>query len=207
MGRTETPIIVSEESDREMFRANFYIVSATVIPVFFLALTLQGKQFDAVETMLQKLNDRGEKHLDRVFIERDDKRFAIAPGPFLRFALIQLIWTAIWVVTILVLLFSVLGEVFALLALDRGRAASSTQEIVLIAVLGLTIGVGLLLYIRVQILWGANMVSMFRAYLHVMQLSIAQLRHIMQAARLSQPRRSSNSGYGASEQSHDRPQP
>jgi hypothetical protein len=136
---------------------NFYLGAATVIPVFFLTLTLQGKQFDAVENLLRKLSQSTERGLKQM--ETSEKWLKIAT----KITFFQLSWILIRGLTILVLSVSLLGEVLALLALSNGSDDSATHNLVLIAVVGLTVGIGILLYIRVEILWGANLFGMLRA--------------------------------------------
>jgi len=152
-----------------MSNSDFYIVSATVIPVFFLALTLQGKQFDDAEQLMRKLNHSVKKHLDQ--IEQD-----IAEGSgslaSLKALLPALASTAIWIVATGLLVFSILGEVFAILPLYQGKADPGTRPLVLIAVLGLTIGVGLLLYIRLRIIWGTTIFIFLRSDIRIVRLLV-----------------------------------
>jgi hypothetical protein len=154
---------------------NFYLVSATIIPVFFLALTLQGKQFDAVEELLRKLTHWSERGLQEIQPEKGWIWIIV------KLAFFQVSWMVIRGVTTLVLAFSVLGEILAILALSQGSADPVTHNLVLVAVIGLASGVGVLLYVRLEILWGANTISMMRGL----------IRYLIQLDRATKAKRQS----------------
>lgn len=161
-----------------MSYSDFYIVSATIIPVFFLALTLQGKQFDDAEHLMRKLNQSIKEHLDQIGFSKPNWR------AFSKFALSLITLTVIRIVTLALVVFSVLGEVFAILPLYQGKADPGTRGLVLIAVLGLTIGVGLLLFVRLEILYGTTVFIMGRRYIRLIQEYIRLMR---QTAPVAQP--------------------
>jgi hypothetical protein len=148
---------------------DFYVTSATVIPVFFLALTLQSTQFEATEQLMQKLNNSIKGYLDQNKTAQDIIKQGYS-GLILKFVLPGLAFSVIWAFVSALLVLSVLGEVFAILALYQGKANAGTQPVVLISVLSLAILVGLLFYGRLQRLWGANMVILVRSMVRAVRL-------------------------------------
>ena len=161
-----------------MSNSDFYVVSATIIPVFLLALTLQGKQFDDTEHLMRKLNHSIKEYLDQIDFSQLNWRV------LWKLLLSLLAITIIRSVAAALLLTSVLGEVFAILALQQGKADPGSQGVVLLAVLSLTIGVGLLLFVRLEIISGTTMVIMVRRYIRLIQESIRLMR---QTVPVSQP--------------------
>ncbi|MGO9296208.1 MAG: hypothetical protein ACLP52_20425 [Streptosporangiaceae bacterium] len=49
-----------------MFNSDFYLVSASIIPVFFLAVTLQGKIFSSTEQLMRKLLRSAQEGVKRI---------------------------------------------------------------------------------------------------------------------------------------------
>jgi hypothetical protein len=150
--------------------SNFYIVSASVIPVFFLALTLQGRQFDDAEHSMRKLTQSIKEHLDQC-----EKAIVEKKGiwqPYFKLVKASVAFILISGIASVILVISVLGEVFAILVLYQGKGDEGDQTIVLVAVLSLTIGVGLLLYIRLQMLQGENTLMFIRWTIRFVKLMI-----------------------------------
>lgn len=137
-----------------MPNSDFYVVSATVIPVFFLALTLQGKQFEEAEKLMQTLTSSFKKLLDQVEKDIAAKSYS---RDFWKIISSGFAVSVIYLITLALLLISVLGEALAVWALYNEKANSETRVIVLTAILSLTCSIGLLLFFRLQILWNKFM--------------------------------------------------
>jgi hypothetical protein len=147
------------------FNLDFYAMAATVIPVFFLALTLQGRLFDETERLMKKHSEAAQAAVDRldhaVHWESDTRtrqakedkrkvrsevRTMIRPilQPFLFSNLIAL-------VVIVVVSMSLAAEVMAVVALAESHAGPDVQNFVEGALVTLTCGIGLVLYARINI--------------------------------------------------------
>jgi hypothetical protein len=149
-----------------VFNANFYLVSATVIPVFFLAVTLQGRIFSSAENLMRRLLRSAQERLERFeqTVGAPDRQPLNVRREIVAQSWRLLLFQLIWMISIVVLAVSVIGETLAVLALDQGRASALVHTLVLAAVFGLTIGTGILLYVRLQMLWSRNMRLVFLRY-------------------------------------------
>ena len=103
------------------FNVNFFIVVATVIPVLYLALTLQGPTYERM--MARWRSAVREGHRDRSF--RSEARTVTA-------AFLAIVGTAI-------ILYSVLAEYLSLRALYSQTASVATQGTVLQAAVALLV--------------------------------------------------------------------
>lgn len=99
------------------FNANFFIVAATVIPVLFLALAVQGRTY---ESLVKAFSDAHQRW--------------ITPGPRIRVlaagAISVIAVLAAWVI----LLYSAVAEVIAIYVLYKQQARSTTAHTAFAAV-------------------------------------------------------------------------
>jgi hypothetical protein len=106
-----------------VFNANFYIVAATVIPVLWLALTIQGSIFDRALRAYHVAARQG------LFPEPGQR----APAPLaLAFA------TVVRMILTILTISGILGEILAIYALYQQQANSSTRQLVLQSAIILT---------------------------------------------------------------------
>ena len=126
------------------FNANFYIASATVIPLFYITLTLQGPLVEDLQRWLRKGGTSVDKWLDSTPNRGDSLpvRKYFANG--LRAWIYILAWTAFDVVLflsgMLIVLAGILGEGIALWSLFYESDTILTRQIVfwsMICLLGL----------------------------------------------------------------------
>jgi hypothetical protein len=122
---------------KHVFDGTFYATVATVIPVLFLALTLQG---DFVLNLL----------LASWRWRRKSRKDMLAPGGRHSWGppLLSGVSTLIGVLAVLVLIDGTAGEISALLALERQRASTGDQSTVMQAVVTLTVATGIALVVR-----------------------------------------------------------
>jgi hypothetical protein len=114
------------------FNADLYAVAATVIPVLFLALAVQGSTFDAMLRWLNGAVVRKEGRLARLieshtrllWIRRIPRRLGVRAVLFS----VDLLAFAVVFALLIPLVGSLLGEVFAVLALYH-RHSSSWQDL------------------------------------------------------------------------------
>jgi uncharacterized sodium:solute symporter family permease YidK len=107
---------------KSTFNTGFYATAATVIPVLYLALSLQGSTFDAMSSWLGKFSI---------------KNFGRSKDAERRY------WSAFFVITVTVCLLiqSFFGEISAIDALYSRQSSASTSRFVLISLIILLVGV------------------------------------------------------------------
>jgi hypothetical protein len=106
------------------FNANFYIVAATINPIFFLALTLQGSFYGG---LIEKINDDTDKTVKAT----QDKRIMTFKD-----SLRVLIMDAALLVAIAIIVAGVGGEIVALVALYHQTASTVEQAFIFWSTVG-----------------------------------------------------------------------
>jgi hypothetical protein len=105
----------------EIFNTDFYVTGATVIPVLYLALAIQGDVYVRVATLFHKIWKKGTS------------RWQNALGGILYFAL--------FIAGLAIVAYAGLGEILAILALYHRSASSWMALSVLISVILLLVAV------------------------------------------------------------------
>jgi hypothetical protein len=112
----------------DTFNVNFYIVTATINPIFFLALTLQGSFYNSLQGKVDENVKALHKALERT---RKHEPMPIAMTVPAYFAMGLILFAFLIVIAALI------GELLSLLVLYREYAASQTGTYVLWSTAGL----------------------------------------------------------------------
>jgi hypothetical protein len=126
----------------------FYVVAATVIPVYFLALTLQGTFYDKIQSYFEVQAKKSLAGWQETF----SRPRVINPQfikTYLRTRPRALILSLALVIAAFAIILSAIAEAFAIIALYNGYAYQYVDGIVLSALLLLTTGTALLILIRI----------------------------------------------------------
>jgi hypothetical protein len=105
------------------FNENFYIVAATIIPVFYLALVVQFQ-------WLRRASWRLSREAERFQPARDDDENGLG----LRGALRYLAISVVFIAGLLILTLGIRGEVNSVLALYRQADSSDDRQVTLAAI-------------------------------------------------------------------------
>ena len=126
---------------RDVFNANFYIVSATVIPLFYITLTLQGPMFEDLQHVARRAGTSMDKAIKRfdTDIEYPSKwrRFAYGLHTWIMIVSWATIATVTFIFAGLIILAGIAGEIISLLALYHESDTPITRSFVLWSMIGL----------------------------------------------------------------------
>lgn len=114
---------------KDTFNSDFYITAATIIPVLYLALTLQSSTFDMVLEWWGKLLTRRSGRSRKV-----ERRFWIA--------------LLVAIVGLSLLIEGLFGEIYAVQALYSRQSNIGTTQFILVSVIILTLAVIVVTSIR-----------------------------------------------------------
>jgi hypothetical protein len=106
---------------KDTFNADFYVAAATVIPILYLALTLQGQTFERIASSHQRLHDIPKKERDWRWSILD--AILIAAG---------------WIIPAC----GIIGEILALLGLLQRPPSNGTASTIMIFLIILLVAVG-----------------------------------------------------------------
>lgn len=105
------------------FNSNFYFAAATIIPILFLAIAVQGRGYQNLLTILTPLNQQ---------LDRDD-------SPWYKHVAAIAAVLVVGAIAFLILAYGVLGEIESVIALYRQKTGYNTGSIVLTGVIILII--------------------------------------------------------------------
>lgn len=120
---------------RDMFNGDFYLVAGTVIPVLFLALTLQGQTFDRLTESLRESS--------RKAIRKDLQEQSGFGAGFRMFVIATVIF--------IIVVAGLAGEFMAMIALYTRSLDKSLEVTVLVCLLVLVLAVVSVLFVKYEI--------------------------------------------------------
>jgi hypothetical protein len=126
---------------RDSFNVNFYVVAATVIPIFYLTLTLQGPFFEDLQGLARTAGNATQKWLGKLSEDETRERGLRYRLRVLRVAYTWVtIGTGLFFFGLLIVLASVASEGISLWSLLNETDSNAARQFVLwsmIALLGL----------------------------------------------------------------------
>jgi hypothetical protein len=133
---------------QQLEHETFYLVAGTIIPVYFLALTLQGTFYDKIQAYYEAQAKRSLEAWQKAFGNHETANRELKKK-YLRARPHAFIIGLAFIIATLVIILSAAGEALALLALYNGYAYQYANVTIWSAILALTIGTGLLILTRV----------------------------------------------------------